>query len=100
MSFSESMRIGAKIRISFLAPFILSNNIMEKGISRNESQTSPCWSMHQDLQDVKMGLKTFDDLRLAWVAWAREALKELEGQADKAPNAKNLPDPKAADTTA
>lgn len=73
---------------------------MEKGINtRNESPSDPYWSMHQDIQDVKMGLKTFEELRQAWVSWAKQALQELESQAELV-SSLDLPDPNSADKTA
>lgn len=73
---------------------------MEKGIPREEKPSIDSkWSIYQDIQDVKLGLKTFEELRQAWVAWARQALQELESQADTVNHA-DLPDPNSADTTA
>jgi hypothetical protein len=52
---------------------------MEKGNTRPEPSI-PYMSMHQDIQDVKMDLKTFDELRKAWVAWAKAAMQDLQSQ--------------------
>ncbi len=73
---------------------------MEKGNTHNDpSLSDPYWSMHQDIQDVKMGIKSFDQLRVAWVAWAKQAIEELENQAERGDNP-HLPDTNPADTTA
>jgi hypothetical protein len=50
---------------------------MEKG---NTQPSIPYMSMHQDIQEVGMDMKTFDELRKAWVAWAKEAIQELQRQ--------------------
>lgn len=73
---------------------------METGVTRNEeSQASPYWNMHRDIQDVRQGVMTFDELRLVWVAWAKKVHQELENQAAKEFHT-DLPDSNSADTTA
>jgi hypothetical protein len=52
---------------------------MEKGNTHTEPSI-PYMSMHQDIAEVKMGMKTFDELRKAWAAWAKEAIQELQRQ--------------------
>lgn len=72
---------------------------MEKGIPTEKASVNPYWKMHRDIQDAKQGLMTFEELRQAWVSWAKHVTQELESQAEKV-NHSDLPDPNSADTTA
>ncbi|MHB8595404.1 MAG: hypothetical protein ACYDER_01185 [Ktedonobacteraceae bacterium] len=86
---------------TFPGSIYIIKTFMEKGNTHKEEPLSaPYWSMHQDIQDVRRGLKTFDELRVAWVAWAKQAIEELENQADRGQHSQRLPEPNSADTTA
>jgi hypothetical protein len=60
--------------------------------------SNPYWKMHRDLEDAKRGLLSFDELRAAWVAWAKHEIEALESQADHG-NKPILPDSQPTDTT-
>ena len=71
---------------------------METGNTHNETPSNPYWKFYRDIQDAKMGLLSFDQLRAAWVAWAKQAIAELESQAPKG-DKPTLPDSQPTDTT-
>lgn len=76
--------------------FTLAKTIMETGNTHTEPPTDPYWKFYRDIQDAKRGLLSFDQLRAAWVAWAKQAIAELESEAAEM---EKLQNPQPTDTT-
>ena len=86
-----------------LAPFtiyIIALYMETDNTNDGEPLSIPYWSMHQDIQDMRRGLKTFEEVRQTWAFWARRVLQEEKGQAEGRHQSHRQPDLNSADTTA
>src|SRR5579863_989109 len=67
--------------ITSLACFYIIKTIMETRKTRSKTSSDAYRKMLRNVRDAKKGLISFDQLREAWLVWAKDAIEELGNQA-------------------